>query len=104
VRAELVNTVSACGDADCPSANATTALDVGGRVSNDDHLPSGHIDAEAFAGAALRDRGELRSILVIRAERADHKELGIDADGAQLHPRPLDEIPRQESKRDIRPP
>ena len=75
-------------------ANVAATLDVRRRVADHDDVCAGDVDAQHVTSAALGDRRQLRTQLVVGAVRADDEHLRIDADCLELGARTLDEIPR----------
>jgi hypothetical protein len=98
---ELLHGVAPRRDTDGARTDADAAGDVGRRVADHDDVVARHRGAEQCLGAASRDLGKLRPLVMIRAERADPKALGRDAHGGQLGVRTRVDVAGEQSEDDV---
>src|SRR5688572_25573378 len=74
---KLIDSIRSGRHTDGPHAERAPTLDVGRRVAYDDELLPLHVHAKLIFRSALRDCRKLGAMLVIAAERADPKEIGL---------------------------
>src|SRR5918999_1736935 len=96
--AQLVHRERASGHADRANSERSPTLDVGRRITDHDDVRSRQLDSQRLSGTALRNRRELRPILMVAAERTNPESLGIDTRCTQLRVGAFTEISCQQSE------